>query len=222
MPHTATPSLPHIRPTRASDDRIRRCAANCGAVYADGAAGISIGADAAVCTIGRGSDVAGRANVAQSAGSLEARSACSFIWRGGRRGASITEGSAGWVASDICTHARGAFTMRGTRGQSSIEVVALVPLVLVLAMGIVDASIVVRDRIAVADAAGRAGRAHIRGENLRAAARGGVPQSLRSSVTVSSTDDEITASVESSSRLLHLVGHGRLTASVVTDAGGAS
>ncbi len=74
--------------------------------------------------------------------------------------------------------------MNRERAQALVEAVVAVPACIACALAIVDAGIVVRDRIAIAQAAGRAASAHLAGGDEVAAARRAVPASMRPSVRV--------------------------------------
>lgn len=61
--------------------------------------------------------------------------------------------------------------MSGTQGQAAIEVVALMPIVLVSAVGLVELGGIVQQRMVAADAAAHAARAVIEGADPGTAAR---------------------------------------------------
>jgi hypothetical protein len=109
--------------------------------------------------------------------------------------------------------------MRSSAGQSSIEIIALA--LLVLALAVVDVGVTVRDRIALADAAGRAARAEMRGQDAAAAARAGLPAAMKDSFEISVDGDELEASAEPTARLATLAGDVRLRTDVALASGGA-
>ena len=110
--------------------------------------------------------------------------------------------------------------LRDMCGQSTIEVVAAIPLCLVAAIGLVEAGVVVSDKIAVERAATAAAVATVDGGDAEAAARGAVSKRLTASLKVSQTQAGV--KVSTTSPLAVLPGEVRLTAEAVTEiAGGA-
>jgi len=104
--------------------------------------------------------------------------------------------------------------MRSDRGQATIEVVALFPLCLLCALAVVEAGVLVQERLAVSQAAGRAAVAEVRHEDPTAAARGVLPKSLERGLRVSRSGSTITVSTPARVRLLGAAGVGRLSSSV--------
>ena len=66
--------------------------------------------------------------------------------------------------------------MSRERAQALVEAVVAVPACIACALGIVDAGLLVRDRIALAQAADRAAIAHLDGRDEAAAARAALPE----------------------------------------------
>ncbi|MCW2926791.1 MAG: hypothetical protein JWM86_759 [Thermoleophilia bacterium] len=96
--------------------------------------------------------------------------------------------------------------MSRERGQALVEAVAALPVCVASALLLVDAGIIVRDRIAVSQAATRAVEATIEGRDAAAAAHGALPAALRSAARVEISGATITVSVQSratSARLVH-------------------
>lgn len=96
--------------------------------------------------------------------------------------------------------------MNRERGQALIEAVLALPVCMLAAGAIVDCGIIVRDRLAVTEAAARGAEAHIRGTDAAAAARTAVPASLRDDVRIDVADDRVSVTVRSSTRLVRLPG----------------
>lgn len=100
--------------------------------------------------------------------------------------------------------------MRRERGQVLIEVVAAVPVCMVAALAIVECGVLVRDRLAVTDAAGRAARAELHGADAREAARRALPMSVRDDAVVRVDDDRVRVMIQSRT---HIPGMTRITQS---------
>lgn len=96
--------------------------------------------------------------------------------------------------------------MRRESGQGLVEAVAALPVCLVCALAIVDCGIVVRDRIAVSQAATRAAEAEMDGRDATAAAGLGLPGGLRASLRVSASGERVRVSATSRPRLLRVGG----------------
>lgn len=96
--------------------------------------------------------------------------------------------------------------MSRDRGQALIEAVLALPVCMIAAGTIVDCGIIVRDRLAVSEAATRAAEARLRGDDAEGAARTAIPASLRHGMRVELRDDRVTVSVRSATRLVRLPG----------------
>lgn len=92
------------------------------------------------------------------------------------------------------------------RAQALVEAVVALPACLACAVALVDCGIVVRDRIAVTQAATRAAEAQLVGREPLAAARAGLPAPLRSSIEVDSRGDRVVVTARSGSRIAALAG----------------
>jgi Flp pilus assembly protein TadG len=108
--------------------------------------------------------------------------------------------------------------IRGERGQALVEAVAALPVCIACAVAIVDAGAVVRDRIAIAQAAERGAEAQLAGRDPKTAVVGALPKSLRS-VTVDVDAHHVRVRASSSLVVAGLVGQ-RVTqeSTVMTDA----
>lgn len=96
---------------------------------------------------------------------------------------------------------------RRERGQGLVEAVMAVPVCVACALAIVDAGVLVRDRLAVAQAADRAAVARLEGRDERAAALRALPGSLRRGATVRVDGATVEVRVDGGARLAQLVGH---------------
>lgn len=96
--------------------------------------------------------------------------------------------------------------MSRERGQALVEAVVAMPLCIACALALVDAGVVVRDRIATTQAATRAAEAQIAGGDPVAAATAAVPAALRRDVEVRLHPDSVEVSVTSSARIARLAG----------------
>ncbi len=96
--------------------------------------------------------------------------------------------------------------MSRERGQALVEAVAAIPVCVACALVLADCGVIVRDRIAVAQAATRAAEACIAGRDELDAARGALPEALRDSVRVSTDGDRIVVRATSSARITRLAG----------------
>ena len=106
------------------------------------------------------------------------------------------------------------------RGQAMIEALFVVRLCICCALALVDAAVLVRDRIAVTQAATRAGEAVLSHRNMCAAARDAVPRVARRSVRCQQQGHEITVSARSRTMVLRVPGGIRLHSSVIVDVRG--
>lgn len=96
--------------------------------------------------------------------------------------------------------------MTRERGQALVEVVAAVPACIACALAIADCGVVVRDRIAVAQAAGRAAQAQVAGADVERAAIAALPDAIRGDARVIVGEDRITVRAASGSRIARLAG----------------
>ncbi|MCW2925800.1 MAG: hypothetical protein JWM98_3204 [Thermoleophilia bacterium] len=96
--------------------------------------------------------------------------------------------------------------MKGERGQSLIEAVVALPVCVACAMAIVDCGVLVRDRVAVAQAAARAAEAHLQGRSELDAARGALPAGLSKRVHVRVEEHRVVVSAPSGARIAKLAG----------------
>lgn len=96
--------------------------------------------------------------------------------------------------------------MRRERGQALVEAVAAVPACVACALVLADCGVIVRDRIAVAQAATRAAEARIEGRDDLRAARGALPTSMRASVRVEHVGDRVEVRATSGARIAKLAG----------------
>lgn len=96
--------------------------------------------------------------------------------------------------------------MTGERGQALVETVAAIPACIACALVIADCSVVVRDRIAVTQAATRAAEARLGGRDELDAARAALPASIRASVRVDRRGDRIVVRATSGARIARLAG----------------
>lgn len=93
------------------------------------------------------------------------------------------------------------------RGQALVEAVLALPVCLTAALTIVECGVLVRDRLAVTDAAGRAAEARLRGGDARDAARSALPVSLRGGALVEIDADRVQVTIQSRT---HIPGVARL------------
>ena len=96
--------------------------------------------------------------------------------------------------------------MKRERGQGLVEAIAAFPVCVACAMVVVDCGVIVRDRIAVAQAATRAAEARLDGRDERAAARGALPSSMQNSLRVELRDDRVVVRAESGARITRIAG----------------
>ena len=96
--------------------------------------------------------------------------------------------------------------MRGERGQALVEAVLAVPVCVICALTIVDCGVIVRDRIAVAQAATRGAEAHLAGLSEVDAARAALPRAMRPGARITVEDDRVVVRAASSSRITRLAG----------------
>lgn len=92
------------------------------------------------------------------------------------------------------------------RAQALVEAVVALPACLACAVALVDCGILVRDRLAVTQAATRAGEAQLVGSEPHDAARAGLPGALRRTLKVSVDGSTIVVTAQSSSRMAALAG----------------
>ena len=92
------------------------------------------------------------------------------------------------------------------RGQVLVEATLAAPVCLAVAVSIVDCGVLVRDRVAVAQAATRAAEARLAGDDPDEAARRSLPASMRATLHVAVRDDRIELVATSGSSLAHLAG----------------
>jgi hypothetical protein len=96
--------------------------------------------------------------------------------------------------------------MSRERGQALVEAVAAVPVCVACALVLVDCGVLIRDRVAVTQAATRAAEARIAGRDELDAARGALPTALRDSVRISHDGDRIVVRATSAARITKLAG----------------
>lgn len=96
--------------------------------------------------------------------------------------------------------------MRGERAQALVEAVAAVPVCVACALVLADCGVIVRDRIAVSQAATRAAEAHLVGRDELDAARGALPAAMRDSVRIERDGDRIVVRATSGARITKLAG----------------
>lgn len=96
--------------------------------------------------------------------------------------------------------------MRRERGQALVEAAAALPLCIACAMLLVDCGVVVRDRLAVTQAATRAAEAHLDGGDPAQAARGALPKSLHPSLSTRADDEHVAVEAESRSTVARVAG----------------
>jgi Flp pilus assembly protein TadG len=94
------------------------------------------------------------------------------------------------------------------RGQALVEAVLAVPVCITAALTIVDCGVLVRDRLAVTDAAGRAAAATLHGDDAAEAARAALPASVRDGARVTVDGDRVRVAIQSST---HIPGVAHLT-----------
>ena len=93
-------------------------------------------------------------------------------------------------------------------GQALIEAVLALPVCLTAALAIVDCGVLVRDRLAVTDAAGRAAEAQLHGDDVQDAARSALPASVRHGAQVAVHGDRVRVTIQSRT---HIPGASHLT-----------
>lgn len=96
--------------------------------------------------------------------------------------------------------------MSRERGQALVEAVAAVPVCVACALVLADCGVIVRDRIAVTQAATRAAEARIDGRDELDAARGALPSALRESLRIERDGDRIIVRATSAARITKLAG----------------
>ncbi|MCW2972848.1 MAG: hypothetical protein JWN72_1121 [Thermoleophilia bacterium] len=110
---------------------------------------------------------------------------------------------------------------RRERGSVLVEAIVAVPACIVCALAIADGGALVRDRLAVTQAATRAARAQLTGGDVRGAARAALPARLRSSMHVRVARGVITVEATSRPTVLRVPGGVAQRSQVAIDAGGA-
>lgn len=96
--------------------------------------------------------------------------------------------------------------MTRERGQALVEAVVAVPVCIACALVIADCGVIVRDRVAVTQAATRAAEARLDGRDELDAARGALPVALRDSLRVTTDGDRIVVRATSAARITKLAG----------------
>lgn len=96
--------------------------------------------------------------------------------------------------------------MRRETGQSLVEAVVALPLCLACALALVDCGVIVRDRVAIAQAATRAAEAHLAGGDEIAAARSALPGTLARTARVTVHARRVEVSASSGVRVARLAG----------------
>lgn len=81
--------------------------------------------------------------------------------------------------------------MKREAGQALVEATLALPVCIACSLALVDAGLLVRDRIATSHAATRAAEAHLAGSDPRDAARAALPASLRQTIQLQETSDAI-------------------------------
>lgn len=104
------------------------------------------------------------------------------------------------------------------RGQALVEAVGVVAACIGVSLSIVDCGVVVRDRIATAQAAGRAAEAELAGRDAVAAARAGLPTSLRDDVHVVRSAGRVEVRTTSTPSVLRVPGGIHHVSVAVSDA----
>ena len=107
------------------------------------------------------------------------------------------------------------------RGQATIEVMAIIPACLLAAWTLVETGVLVRERVAVGNAAGRAAVAHVEGADPADAARGATGEALARRLKVSIDAERVTVTVRPRVTILGAAGIGELSSSVELEQGGA-
>lgn len=105
------------------------------------------------------------------------------------------------------------------RGQATIELMAIIPLCLVCGWALVECGIVVRDRIAVAQAASSAAVAQLEGRDPVQAARAALPEQIGRDAEVQRDGERLVVRTQTRARLLGAAGAPRLESSVRLPAG---
>jgi hypothetical protein len=96
--------------------------------------------------------------------------------------------------------------VRSERAQALVEAALVLPACVACAVTIVDAGVLVRDRMATTEAATRAAEARIDGTDVRDAARSALPESLRDRLVVREQGDRIEVRTSSDLALSRLAG----------------
>ncbi|MBC7461768.1 MAG: pilus assembly protein [Thermoleophilia bacterium] len=110
---------------------------------------------------------------------------------------------------------------RREAGSVLVEALAAVPMCIMCALAIADGGALVRDRLAVTQAASRAARAELRGGDVRGAARAALPNKLRDSMHVRVAHGTVTVEATSRPTVLRVPGGVAQRSTVTIDAGGA-
>ncbi len=96
--------------------------------------------------------------------------------------------------------------MSREHGQALVEAIVAVPVCVACALVLGDCGVIVRDRIAVTQAATRAAEARIDGRDELDAARGALPHALRDSIRIQRDGDRIVVRATSAARITKLAG----------------
>jgi hypothetical protein len=102
----------------------------------------------------------------------------------------------------------------GERAQALVEAVAVFPVCIFSALALVDCGVIVRDRMAIAQAASRAGAAEIAGHDVERAARQALPSSVAQSLRVRRTGHELQLTITTRPTLLGVAGGVRQTSHI--------
>lgn len=109
--------------------------------------------------------------------------------------------------------------MTSQRGQSTIEALFVVPMCVVCAAVLVEAGSLVRDRMAVADAAGRGAAAAVLGKDGERTARAALPAGLRKGARITARGDRLSVSARPRLGLLSGVADVKVTSSATVGRG---
>lgn len=87
------------------------------------------------------------------------------------------------------------------RAQALVEAVLVLPVCMTAALTIVECGVLVRDRIAVTDAATRAAHAELIGADADGAARAALPKALRSDADIAVDANRVHVTIHSRTRI---------------------
>lgn len=96
--------------------------------------------------------------------------------------------------------------MSRERGQALVEAIVAVPVCVACALVLADCGVIVRDRIAVTQAATRAAEARIAGRDELDAARAALPVSMRRTARIERDGERIVVRATSGARITKLAG----------------